>query len=122
MTEQLPDIPKLFGENVKKYRKKAGLTQEALSKRLEISQKHLSIIETGVQFASASLIARISKELNVSPDCLFCNEKKADTDHLINTLYIMLSAHIDRKTEDLYSRMKELLPSQPPRNPYGGGF
>ncbi|WP_294428423.1 helix-turn-helix transcriptional regulator [uncultured Treponema sp.] len=56
-------ISQLFGRNVKKYRKLAGLTQEQLSERLGVSQKHLSIIETGTQFASASLIGRISEEL-----------------------------------------------------------
>lgn len=64
-------ISELFGRNVKKYRKAAGLTQEQLSERLGVSQKHLSIIETGTQFASASLIGRISEELKVSPGNLF---------------------------------------------------
>ncbi|MBQ5470935.1 MAG: helix-turn-helix transcriptional regulator, partial [Treponema sp.] len=67
MEEMELDIPALFGKNVQKYRKQNGLTQAELSKQLEISQKHLSIIETGSQFASASLIARISKVLHVSP-------------------------------------------------------
>lgn len=65
------EISVLFGRNVKKYRKQAGLTQEQLSERLGVSQKHLSIIETGTQFASASLIGRISDELKVSPGDLF---------------------------------------------------
>lgn len=65
------EIAVLFGRNVKKYRKQAGLTQEQLSERLGVSQKHLSIIETGTQFASAGLIGRISTELKVSPGDLF---------------------------------------------------
>ena len=69
-------IPVLFGNNVRKYRKKAGLTQEELSKQLNISQKHLSIIETGNQFASASLIAKISDTLCVSPAALFGGENQ----------------------------------------------
>ena len=64
-------ISVLFGQNVKKYRKQAGLTQEQLSEKLGVSQKHLSIIETGAQFASASLIGRISEVLKVSPADLF---------------------------------------------------
>ncbi|MBR1721112.1 MAG: helix-turn-helix transcriptional regulator [Treponema sp.] len=64
-------IPLLFGRNVRKYRKERGLTQEQLSEKLGISQKHLSIIETGTQFASASLIGRISEVLKVSPGDLF---------------------------------------------------
>ncbi len=65
------DIPQLFGKNVQKYRKEMGLTQEQLSEKLKISQKHLSILENGTQFASASLIGRIATALNVSPAMLF---------------------------------------------------
>ena len=64
-------IQQMFGQNVRKYRKARNLTQEQLSEKLGISQKHLSIIETGTQFASASLIARISSVLEVSPGDLF---------------------------------------------------
>lgn len=64
-------IPRLFGRNVRKYRKERGFTQEQLSEKLGISQKHLSIIETGTQFASASLIERLCVELAVSPADLF---------------------------------------------------
>ena len=71
MENDKESISQLFGENVKKYRKQTGLTQEQLSERLGVSQKHLSIIETGSQFASASLIGRISQELKVSPGDLF---------------------------------------------------
>lgn len=71
---ELIDIPSLFGQNVKKYRTKKGLTQEQLSEKLDISQKHLSIIETGTQFASATLISKICHELNVTPGMLFSEE------------------------------------------------
>ena len=47
MNKEKPKIQILFGENVRKYRKKNGLTQEQFSEQLGISQKHLSIIETG---------------------------------------------------------------------------
>lgn len=55
MNEENESVQVLFGQNVKKYRKLAGLNQEQLAERLGVSQKHLSIIETGAQFASASL-------------------------------------------------------------------
>ncbi|WP_407426065.1 helix-turn-helix domain-containing protein [Treponema sp.] len=64
-------IPQLFGRNVKKYRNERKLTQEQLAERLGVSQKHLSIIETGIQFASAALIEKLCEELSVSPADLF---------------------------------------------------
>lgn len=78
-------ISVLFGQNVKKYRKQAGLTQEQLSEQLGVSQKHLSIIETGTQFASASLIGRISEVLKVSPADLF----GGSNDEVLNEIKFM---------------------------------
>lgn len=65
----------IFAQNLRKYRKRAGFTQKQLSERLEISQKHLSFIETGSQFASASLIDKICDELKISCGELFASEK-----------------------------------------------
>lgn len=78
-------ISVLFGQNVKKYRKQAGFTQEQLSEKLGVSQKHLSIIETGAQFASASLIGRISEVLKVSPADLF----GGSSDEVLNEIKFM---------------------------------
>ena len=85
-------IPELFGRNVKKYRKIAGLTQEQLSERLGVSQKHLSIIETGTQFASATLIGRISDELNVSPGDLFGGSSEEILREIINSRELIINA------------------------------
>ena len=102
MTEKELDIPTLFGNNVQKYRKMAGLTQSELSKRLEITQKHLSIIETGTQFASASLIARLSKELNVPPAALFGEDL---TQTYFDKLYFRLINHMELKEQQLYNKI-----------------
>lgn len=75
MNANKADVAQVFAQNLKKHRKRVGLTQKQLSERLEISQKHLSFIETGVQFASASLIDRICRELNISCGDLFASER-----------------------------------------------
>lgn len=106
MEETELDIPALFGKNVQKYRKMAGLTQSELSKRLEITQKHLSIIETGTQFASANLIARISKELNVAPAALFGEDF---TQAYFDKLYIRLINHMEIKEQQLYNKISQEL-------------
>jgi len=105
MEETELDIPTLFGKNVQKYRKMAGLTQSELSKRLEITQKHLSIIETGTQFASANLIARISKELNVPPAALF-------GDDLTQTYFDKLFARLATYMENKFTTMRTSLSTE----------
>ncbi len=117
MEETELNIPDLFGKNVQKYRKMAGLTQSELSKRLEITQKHLSIIETGTQFASANLIARISKELNVPPAALFGDDL---TQTYFDKLFARLATYMENKfttmrtslSTELSRQLDEKLPKQ----------
>ena len=102
--QSTPSIPVLFGNNVRKYRKEAGLTQEQLSRQLDISQKHLSIIETGSQFASAPLIEKIANALHVSPATLFGGEKQdveatklfGMLDNFLRPRFAMLSSRLDK--------------------------
>lgn len=65
------DIRKIFGENVRYYRKKAGLSQEQLAEKLEITPGHLGIIERGAKFASYKLLEKMIEVLNVNPSNLF---------------------------------------------------
>ena len=104
-------IQDLFGRNVKKYRKAARLTQEQLSEKLGISQKHLSIIETGTQFASASLIGRISETLKISPGELFGGangDMKREIEKMRDEIMSLVSNEIRRQNDALFERMRTL--------------
>lgn len=106
--KQKETIPQLFGRNVKAYRKKAGLTQEQLSERLGVSQKHLSIIETGAQFASASLIGRISEVLNVSPGDLFGGSSSDMKREIEKTRSVILSTIMNSMTHSFAGLSMEI--------------
>ena len=103
MEDKKESVPQLFGGNVRKYRKQAGLTQEQLSERLDITQKHLSIIETGPQFASAALIEKIADVLQVSPAELFADDKsQAQMTVILNRI----SLDMHRQIESMYQRLR----------------
>ena len=84
------NIREIFGGNVKKYRKKLGLSQEQLSERLGITPNHLSVIETGTKFVTYKLLEKIVSELQVMPMSLFFTEGSAPLDeskiNKINTI------------------------------------
>ena len=77
-------VKQIFENNLHSYRKLRSLSQEQLAEKLDISVKHLSTLETGKVFASAELIEKISKELNVSISALFYtpDEKSFDESDL----------------------------------------
>ncbi len=67
----MQDFVKLFGERVKYYRKKRGLSQEKLSELSDLHPTYIGQIERGEKNASLETIMHICKGLEVSPENLF---------------------------------------------------
>ena len=90
------DLKKLFGQNVKKYRKALGYTQMQVADMLNVDQKHISFIESGNSFPSAALIAKISEKLQVAPSKLFESTDLPSVEELKNNiLYIIEKSTYD---------------------------
>lgn len=64
-----------IGKNIQIIRRRSGLTQVDLAKRIRIHQGPLSMIENGENIPSARIIFEISKALNVSSDALFARNQ-----------------------------------------------
>ncbi len=88
------------------YRKKAGLSQELLAEKLEISQNHLELIERGKQFVSYTLLERMLTVLNVKPAALFYTEAETGTDGSANGLR---EAIIKEELDAAYMNIKKRL-------------
>ena len=57
--------------NLAEFRKRAGLTQEDLSIKAEVSRKSINAIENGIYVHSTVLALKISKTLNCTVEELF---------------------------------------------------
>lgn len=57
--------------NLEELRKSAGLTQQELSVKAEVSRKSINAIENGVYVPSTVLALKISKTLNCRVEDLF---------------------------------------------------
>lgn len=57
-----------LGENIKKARKVAGVTQKELAERLQVYPKDISRWENGERTPNALTLAKICMELNASAD------------------------------------------------------
>jgi transcriptional regulator with XRE-family HTH domain len=60
-----------FGKRVRELRTQAGLSQEELAERAQISVDFVSLIERGINAPSFETLARLSRALGVSPRDLF---------------------------------------------------
>ena len=103
------DIRKIFGENVKHYRKKAGLSQEQLSEKLDISQNHLSVIETGGKFVTYKLLERLVETFGVMPAALFFMPGAAPFDDTVqNKVNTIIKEELESAGVEIAKRIAQL--------------
>lgn len=65
---------KSLANNIKKYRKQKGLSQNELAELLNISREHIAKLETTKRCISLKLLFKLSDVLNVSLKDLFTFE------------------------------------------------
>lgn len=69
-----------FGKAIKMYRLKAGLTQVALAREVDIVSPYLSAIENDRKEPSVSLIKSIGRTLKVAPEILLWESIQLEKD------------------------------------------
>ncbi|MDR2478162.1 MAG: helix-turn-helix domain-containing protein [Treponema sp.] len=67
---------------MKKYRKRAKLTQEKLAELCDTDYRYIGQIETGRRCPSLEYIERIAVALNIAPYRLFYNEAEAGNESI----------------------------------------
>lgn len=68
------DIIKVFGNNVKKYRMKLGLSQEKFAEKCGLHRTYISDIECYRRSISLDNIQKIADALEVKTYLLFCDD------------------------------------------------
>lgn len=101
-------VKKLFGGNLKKYRKQCGFTQEELSEKIGISVNHLSLIENGATFVSAEVIEKLSDVLQIPIASFFYNEEENfGSDTFLQKMDTVLEAELHSAMKNIKSKMRE---------------
>ena len=95
MTEK-KDLNILVGNNIKREREKAGLTQDQLSEKLGIGPKSLSSIERGTVGVSLSTLLKICNVLSISSNSLlFESSHKNDVQAITERLEHLTPAQFE---------------------------
>jgi transcriptional regulator with XRE-family HTH domain len=68
-------IETVLGSNIRRLRKDARLSQEALAAEVGIDMRYLGGIERGQENPTIAIIADIAKELGVHPGALLTEQK-----------------------------------------------
>lgn len=71
------NIYNIIGKNIKKYRKKKGITQRELAEKMLLSDSFIAKLESSTyQTLSIDTLVQFSKTLNVDIKCFFDEEDK----------------------------------------------
>lgn len=97
----------MLNENIKKYRKEKGFSQETLAQELNVVRQTISKWEKGISVPDAEMLSKISEVLDVSVMTLLGgNEEtvpeKTDNSEIANQLYILNNQF----AKELYRRRK----------------
>ena len=65
------NLKEIFSDNLKYYRKQAGLTQDDFAKSVQTDPVYISYIENGKRFPSIEYIEKMAKVLNIESYKLF---------------------------------------------------
>lgn len=65
------DIKKIFGKNVRKYRKQLKISQEQLAEKASLHRTYIGSVERGERNISLENIIKLSEVLGVNPAHLF---------------------------------------------------
>ncbi|AEE17465.1 helix-turn-helix domain-containing protein [Treponema brennaborense] len=107
------NIRKIFGENVKYYRKQMGLSQEQLSEILEISPNHLSVIETGGKFVTYKLLEKMIDVFNIAPSLLFYSQNAHTIDGSVqNKINSIIDKELENAQSSIHEKIEELYRKQ----------
>lgn len=98
----------LFGKRIRELRKKAGLTQEELSCKVDVDSKSISRIETGKFSPSLDLLYRLSRVFDVEYYEMLKFEHHKDNVDLYSDSLKILESLSDEKMKLAYKMLKVL--------------
>ena len=98
-----------IGQNVKRLREGAGLTQESFSELIGLGEKHISAIECGAVGLSLPTLKKICTLLSVSADqILFGNSEILDGNNRSAAVQILIE-RLSHLSDGQFWTVKEIL-------------
>jgi len=61
------DVRHVFAENLKRYRKAAGLSQEELAHNADIERAYVSLLERRLNSPTIDMLAKLAKAVGIEP-------------------------------------------------------
>lgn len=102
------NVKKLFGTNLKHFRKLHDFTQEELAEKLGIIPTHLSRIENGKSFVTAELLDSLCVIFDISPAAFFYTSQEfSGDDSLFSKIDLVIDSELEKLNKCLKKKIRE---------------
>jgi transcriptional regulator with XRE-family HTH domain len=107
-------IKEIFAQNLKKNRKRCGLSQEKLAERAGVSTHYIAVIELARNFPAADVIERLASALGVEVNELFgvTLSPAEELDRLHQEILSCIRQTIEDSVEDAFAKRDRKLPAK----------
>ncbi len=104
------DIYRIISKRIQEERKRASLTQEELSERVDITSKFLSRIECNADNPSLELIIKLADEFGISFVELLTENKKKENknEKFLKQVQFLTSKFTDKQKEQIINIIKNV--------------
>ena len=101
MESDMTEFSKFLIFNIKKHRKRMGLSQYALAELLDITTDAVAKIESGKRFPSERTLNKLSKIFEVKPYQLFIDEVEPfEKERYIDKVYALIIQDIKKRLHE----------------------
>jgi len=110
----------LLGKRIRKYRKKKGITQSALSELIDVSPNHISKIENGATKLSLPVLVKIADVLEASLDVLLLRDVKESPqvcEEELKEIFDGCTPEQKLTIMDILESIRSIIPKDTPDNP-----
>ena len=107
-----------IGQNIRRFRKVCGYTQEELALQLNVTSQAISRWESGAGMPDVSLLVPLSKALGVTLDTLFGEEQEGAGERLTLEERIREIDNSDERRGESYLALYDRVRSDAARNPW----
>ena len=98
-----------IGQNVKRLRESAGLTQERFAELIGLGEKHISAIECGAVGVSLPTLQRICTQLSVSADTVVFPQARTNREDSRQAAEQRMAERLSRLPDRQFWAVKEIL-------------
>ena len=98
------NLKKIFSDNLKYYRKQAGLTQDDFAKSVQTDPVYISYIENGKRFPSIEYIEKMANVLNIESYKLFLPSDLEINSLANNVLYNKIKESVTKAIDYVFEQ------------------